>query len=248
MWVSIGSADIKNAYIWATPLKEIYVGATKVRPTGRTPGSNTILNYKFAGNLSDNSGNNRGASATWTVSYGTSPNYVTLSTSSYLTVSNMSNMNFSWTISMWLYPTGHSSSNSVLFSIWTNTTRKAFQLLYNGSNAIWFSIYGWGSAYTWDNVFPLKTRWNLVATYDYSTKRVRIYKNKSQSTTAVITWNNYSISNTTTRIGATTIGSATSTGYRYIGRIWEYIIENKIWNTTEIADYYELTKWDYGIS
>lgn len=186
----------------------------------------------------DQSWNNRDGTTTWTLSYDSiscqfsSGNYINIPTS----------------IPYW--------TNPFTISIWFNSPdvswhQNWFYNQFNSSSnntAIGLFIYSWSLNFwskwpnDWSNIYSVSanTRYNAIITYDWSTL------------TGYVNWTQAGTQSRTI--------STTAPDYAWIWCWWEYsgrvycvaklsnmIIENKVWTAQEVSDYYNQTKWNYGL-
>lgn len=229
-------------------IKEIYLWTTKVRPPVRSPSSSTVLYCPLKNNVSD---------ATWNHS-------MSITTTSYWTVAKDSTWFYYFN---WGYITSENRSwpNEITLSARVKRYNKHssadgwayfFSWHYrNGSPYHYFGIQAWttgrwaeytvynGSArtYSW-TALPLQTRTHVVMTYS-STSWLKAYQNGSQIGSVSTTWNITSYS------WPTNIGATFAYGEQYFEwYLSEIILENTPRDATKVSDYYNRTKWNYGIS
>jgi hypothetical protein len=234
-------------------VKVVYVGSTRVRPSGWwwQPWANTLLYFPLTDNSTDVV-NNVSMNATWSVTY-TTPTWAnikcaTFNWSSYLYNSSISTsylpqwtsnrtmslwLNFTWSISSWY-----------LSICWygNDATNKMFTIIKNWWVPRNFSISQYGAQppdLSW-SLSPVQNTWyNLVTTYDWTNWKLYI------NWTLCVTWT-YSISTTWWPIFLWNRHWGTEVCPAWYAS--SFIIEDKARTAQEVADYYDLTKSLYGIS
>lgn len=231
------------------------------------PWANTIVYYKFDGDIKDYSGNGYDLTGNPTINNG----YITLSANQlYNSSSSISwNTNSDYTVIAWLRNFDTSYSNSLyrcqawVLSAYTSNISGSFPLTYlgiangvantpvwtvMGTNALW-TLYDDGS---WNNTW-IMVNWNtwtcVMVTLDTSTRTTNFYTNGS--TTATFTKSNWwtSWDSPTTWIQVWIIWGTSYWGNAryYFGDMWEIILENKKWDMQEWTDYYNSVKSKYGL-
>lgn len=155
----------------------------------------------------------------------------------------MSQFTTDWTMSYWVYRTANSWSSNIIYSQWNPSTRWMVITWINTSNKLLFGFYA--DDYTGTTSMELNKRYNLVFTYNYTSRQYIWYINWSSD----LSWTlsaQYSVPTTTWYIWALA-NAPTNSGYRYIWKLSEFIIEDKARTAQEIANYYNQTKSKYGL-
>lgn len=210
-------------------------------PTWWKPWANTLAYYKFENNLNDSSWNSHTLTNSWTISYDN--NSVVLASDAYLYCNNFSDtFNHDRTISVWIYITSRASDNSIYFSKWTWAIR---QQLMEWVTKTWYSgMWFYGEDINWTTATSLNTWYNIISTYNYSTRKYNNYVNAVND----ITWTlsaQYSLP-AWTRFNIWAIANdVNNTGYRVYWKLTEYIIEKKEWTQTDATNYFNETKWRF---
>lgn len=233
--IKIWATDVKNIYIGSTACKEVFVWTTKVRPTWWKPWANTIAYYKLEEDLNDYSWNNRNLSV-WggTFSYSTltsGKKYCVVNTSTYTNTLTIPFNKNAYTFSVWFNINAKSSSRAILTEVvaWSDY-RPRVQTIWWDVSALTSLDSTWVSWVSW--------QW-YYATVTYENWTAKCYINGS------LVWTK------------TFSGSATSwtfyinpsnAYYRAGWGITELIIENKTRSAQDVADYFDQTKANYWIS
>ena len=231
------------------------------------PWANTIVYYKFDGDIKDYSGNGYDLTGNPTINNG----YITLSANQlYNSSSSISwNNNSDYTVIAWLRNFDTSYSNSLyrcqawVLSAYTSNISGSFPLTYlgiangvantpvwtvMGTNALW-TTYDDGS---WNNTW-IMVNWNtwtcVMVTLDTSTRTTNFYTNGS--TTATFTksngWTSWDSPTTWIQVWIIWGTSYWGNARYYFGDMWEIILENKKWDMQEWTDYYNSVKSKYGL-
>lgn len=217
----------------------MYIWSQKVRPIQWTPWADTLCYYEFDNDLTDSSWNGHDLSVrTGSVSYWTDASwwkyaYFNKSTWTYA---------YNWfpqveisalTLSYWWKPKQIFTSGNEL-SLGYTTTGNDILLAFNRSIWIWATITEYSATIdTWYHIvwviwwwqIKFYINWELIGTTSDS-------HSWTASTKLVI--NN-----------AWDTNSSSFANNNYISKL---IIETKSWSAQDVADYYDLTKWDYWIS
>jgi hypothetical protein len=147
---------------------------------GRLQGLSTdalVAHLKFNGNVTDSAGSNNGT-VTGTTTYvtGKVDNAFSFNGSSYVTLANESNFDFtnSVSISAWIYPTTGSTTQAIIGKVLTSGTYSTiFLMRMNTSNELSFTYSsGTGGVFhTYDsaNTISLNTWTHVVISYTYGT-------------------------------------------------------------------------------
>lgn len=229
---------IKNVYIWN---KLVWgQGSWPTPPTpGWEPGPNTVAYFPLTSittyyDQTANENNLDGGSATYWVYQGIDCAYFNRSDEIHGTVAwNV----YSWdprTFSCWCYLTAISGEWDI-FSAGSNGCHNAFQLYYSDW-WIWVRTYYDDAVVSW--VSSYLNRWiNLVGTYD-GNGNVIAYINWTQVASSGIFLDTYS--------SEVYIGRFLTNGL--IGWVSNAIIEDVAWGASEVLNYFNATKWEYGVS
>ena len=225
-----------NVYLYPsnveTPLKNAYIG----KYTGYIPWANTIAYYPLTSSstVNDESGNNMNLGNTG-MSFGTY-NWVDCAS----TTSNQYLYN-NWPY--WL-------SWNFTFSFYAYYAKKDSywrQPFWFGWDDIWIYLNPSGDYLcflntTWPAI-PINSRCHIALTYDWTS--VKLYLNSSLWATE--NKSSYTYDDWPLRIGRIP-GSWTTDNNNWNWWLSEFIIENRAWTASEIADYYDSTKGNYLIS
>jgi len=235
-------------------VKKIRVGTQQVRPTGWTPGSNTIAYYPLTSEttVNDISGNNRNLTNNWVTfwTYGwiscasfPNANEKRLSWTLPLTWNKIFTVNvYIWRVWNSIY---YSTVSSQIFVLWNiGSSWWCFGTSINNSTAPTPNVY---INYTWwsdklsSYTNTMGQRELITVVNDTST--IKMYRNWT-----LINNNSISFSVNSTNF---TIGSfPTPTSRNYQNFYWymsEFIVENKAWTSTEISNYFNQTKSKYWL-
>ena len=221
-------------------IKKIYVWDNLVRPKWE-PWANTLAYYKFENNLDDSSWNSHTLTNSWAISYDNKS--VVLASNAYLYCNNFSDtFNHDRTISVWIYVTSRAGDNSIYFSKWTWAIR---QQLMGWVTKTWYSgMWFYGEDINWTTATSLNTWYNIISTYNYSTRKYNNYVNAVNDVTWTLSaqyslpaWNTFNI--------WAIANSTGNTNYRVYWKLTEYIIEKKEWTQTDVTNYFNLTKWRF---
>lgn len=211
----------------------------------RKPWANTLVYYEFNNNLSDSSGNNVNLTNQWTISYVSNPNAVVLWNSNYLYATSFSDdWEHDWTLNVWVNITTRSWWPSFIASAWTNSSYAMVIPCISSSGYTQFSIY-WE-----DNIWTIPTNtntwYNIVYTYNYSTRNYKTYVNWVKDLDGTLN-QQYNIPSSYLYIWAMA-NELAQTNFRLKWKLSKYILEDKEWDATKISYYFDLTKWDYWVS
>ena len=210
------------------------------------PWADTIAYYPLTSitQTTDQSWNNLNGTVSWTITFWTNL-WVDCASfnwwSNYIVVPYNSRMNTNtFTLSVWLTKSNASDWNKWAISRWNfNNHWWDFALCnYVNTNGGTFMINdGHSSAFT---MFDWTNKWvNVILTYNWSVGEAYVNSNK------VLTYNKtFDMSSLTTRFN---IWWYYNSNYCWQWNISEIIRENKIWTAQEISDYYNQTKWNYGL-
>ena len=150
------------------------------------------------------------------------------------------------TINLWLYRDWNQSNDGNVFAnqqdrwwmcvAWFSNSQLASFYDQNGS-LVWFNNKYSTSDQTW---------YNVAITFDSNT--LTMYVNWTQYTQN--SWNSCDFSSVdATSFWFTRHAWGSSYNRRYMTwKMWDLIVESKVWTATEISDYYDSSKWQYGIS
>lgn len=224
-------------------LQKIYIGQQQVRARGWQPWANTVAYYPLTSNADDDSWNgynatNYGATFSETnwAYFGAVRNRLELPN---MTVGNV------FTISLWAKVTSNLSWDQE-FNFYYDRSYYNRNLLFRYS-ASWTDVYTGNNAYNQDSWTASTSPWtwwnNIILVKNWTS--LNVYKNW----TSIWTHTGYDVSipwwSNTVCVWGTV--SAWSSGYKE-WYIKDYIIENVARTAQEVADYYNLTKWNYWIS
>jgi hypothetical protein len=200
------------------------------------PWTNTMIYYPFRWDISDHSGNNRNATASWTVVYQT--NYIDLSNASL--AFPLLTYSCPFTVSIW-YNLFSERSADYRFVYWISGSNIISNIM------IWHK-YNWGYVVQTDKPsfkdLQLWTQSPVSARYDwvwhnvissFSTSGTSFYKD------GVLLWTNTWWTGSDTAVGSD-INSSMQWMY-----CWEFIIDGTAWTQQEVTDYYNLTKSNYWL-
>ena len=158
-------------------------------------------------------------------------------------------MQHDWTISLRINYSALANqwNASHIASIWTWNNRNALFLWIYNNTTQWQPYWSIQYAQYWEdyissNKTVQNTWYNLIFTYNYSTRKYDMYVNWEKR----MNWtfnNQYSLWSNTLYIGATCINL---TQWRIIWKIAKYIIENKKRSDSEAVDYWNKVKKKYG--
>lgn len=222
---------VKHVYIWEY--------SEQPTPGGWQPWPNTVAYFPLTSTTTyydqtENENNLDGGSATYWVYQGIDCAYFNRSDAIYGTVAWNIFSTDPRTFSCRCYLTSISGEWDI-FGIGRNGTHNAFQLYYSDWN-IWVRTYYDDATVSW--VSPYLNRWiNMVGTYD-GNGHVIAYVNWTQLASSNITIDTYS--------SDTYIGRFLTNWI--IGWVSNAIIEDVAWSASDVANYFNATKWDYGVS
>lgn len=238
-WIYVWTSEIKNIYVWTTPVKEVYVWTTKVRPTWWQPWANTIAYYPLTSETTTTDKKwNYNLTNSWNITFGINQ-WVNCASFNYnwnLTVSNFYNLSqWDYTVSIRAYKlTQQWSWDRYVYCIGDRSTRWWTSAIeYDNSRlrfAMWYDDID-------ASVNPWNQRVNVLITYVKSSKTQAIYVNWEQKWTRTATY--------THTLPDLTLYIWWPSTNLWTGYLSNVIIENKTRTSQEIADYYNLTKWNY---
>lgn len=219
-------------------IKKIYVWTQQVRPASWNPWANTVAYYPLTSNANDMVGNynlSAYAGITYSSDWALLPN--TTASTWMKEPDGMIDTSLTWTISYWEKPLWASpwwydgrwidlkTTNNRLLSLWSSDSQMFANANFSDTATITETTDVW---------------YNHVITI--SNWAVNIYTdwNQTPTLTTSITWDSYNF-----RWGQEFDNSADKQFYWYLKDI---IIENVVWSTQDISNYYNLMKWEYGKS
>ncbi len=221
-------------------LKNAYIGEYQEK---WQPWANTVAYYPLtsASTVNDMSGNNKNLTNNWIsfwefnwvdCAYNASSNYIRWDIGSRIIWSSI-------TVNGWFYKTG---GNREIYAYMLGSTESnhTFILQWKSSK---LNLAFWYDDLQSTSTLSNNTRYNICCIFDKTTQSQFIYINWVMDATRV-TSNWLNISNTTMTIFNANITSYPD--YLYWG-ISNLIIEDKARTAQEIADYYNLTKSNYGL-
>lgn len=223
-------------------LKNAYIGEYRV------PWANTVAYYPLTSQttVNDLSGNNRNLTNGWSVVFGT---YAGVSCAYFDTTDAKKlywTLPLSWntvfTINVWVYRLSNASwINPNIFTLWdTWIAWRCFWVGYTNNNN-YYLFYTWGTDRT-STTLCTKDAWDMLTITNDGTK-ITMYKNNTQFLQYSVTLN----VNTTNFTIWSFPYLTDNKWYIYNWYMSEFIIENKERTAQEISDYYNLTKWNYGL-
>lgn len=180
--IKIWATDVKNIYIGSTACKEVFVWTTKVRPTWWKPNANTIAYYPLEINTNDYSWNSRNATQVWSsITFTTSTDgykcaNFTWDSNSYIKYGTQwSSLNLGTTdvtVSFWAWDIGSNSySQNYAMINWIIQGKRA-----SDNNIV---IWIWANSYTvgtWYMVMQiLTTNKSLYSSNLFSTNWMHLY-------------------------------------------------------------------------
>lgn len=250
MWIYVWSNEIKNAYIGANPIKEIFAWENKVRPEWkREPNANTVAYRPLNSTTTntDQSWNGYNLTKTWgsfTTLWNVSCFYNGGSTTWYFNLTSASKIpswNTDRTICLWVNPSNYTTSyDRYVFAYWENSNWKSMKIML--TKQWYFRAYIYGNSITstyrkvpWWHQLTITTSWN---TFNF-------YENWA------LIWSDNSWTINTTSISSSyplrlmRLNSSTSDNYQIRWYLSEVIIEDKTWTADEVLAYYNQTKWNY---
>ena len=251
-WKSISTTwEIKNIYVWTTAAKAVYVGTTKVRPTGwwsYTPTANTIMYFPLTSDAVDLihwvTLTAQNTTPTWTSPSGTSVPCAYFSSAWYFAKTTSTSYLVTWnaarTISWWIRFTWTSRTSVACY--WTWSSNQMFTLYYNDWTPRW-RFTQWGSWSSYGSTPSMNTWYNVVVTFDGS--YVRWYINWNLD----VTWSkSLNTSNARMYIAwdmSQTWSAVPSTWLQ--GYVSEVIFENIAWSQTQVTNYFNSVKSNYWL-
>ena len=172
--------ELKNAYIWSTPVKRatIRVNGTEkqVRPSGWQPWANTIARWKLDWNTSDSTNNwydltvKTGSITYWDLSWWTK--YWIFNGSTVLTKTSVPSWT-KWTLSLWTNKL--STSELVPFAQSTNTNWSEYYVqLYLTSNNIWIWTWDYAQHHQFSYTQNTNQWYNIVLTQDWTSMKLYV--------------------------------------------------------------------------
>lgn len=220
-------------------IQRIYVGTTKVRPSGWTPWANTIAYFPFKDDILDHSWNGRTLKAP-----SITKSWIGYRAVWWVAPTNTSSSIKTW--SLWFYVV---SGSSPFMGIWwmgnagcgyyyKHNERRLNQHLFCwtsssfGASTVSLSIWTWA----WHNlVFVYDTTWPKLYGYLDGTQYL-IYNSTP-----------YSFDNSAFIIWSQRNSSSDNFSGNFTCDLSEFILETKARTAQEVLDYYNKTKWNYGL-
>ena len=149
------------------------------------------------------------------------------------------------TINLWLYRDWNQSNDS---SVFVNQQDRWWMVGAWFNNSELASFYDqWWSLVWFNNKYSTsdQTWYNVAITFDSNT--LTMYINWTQYTQN--SWNNCDFSSVLATSFWFARNISWTQNFRHMTwKMWDLIVESKVRTAQEIADYYDLTKWDYWIS
>lgn len=252
MSITVWTSEIKWAYLGGNSLSEIYVWDKLVRPSGWKPWANTLLYLPLESDTKDYSWNWRNVTNSGTITYNTIWwwKWATGGSNGYLTVTPTN------------FITSSLTGGTISFRFYksTNTTwTRAMEFAIQNNVHFLFDVQSWPvmryyvddasnrTASILSNAFSLNVWSNIVVTLNGAT--IKMYKNWTlentiTSTTSSPRWIWPSTLQQGQKIFANRNGSSTWGSWNYLSNI---IIENVVWGDGDVTNYYNQTKWNYGL-
>lgn len=246
-WIFVWDTNPSKIYVGDTQVSKVFVGNTQVRPTWWQPWANTVAYYPLdstntINDLSWNSRNLTKEDPYGNVQFWTNDNvdccYMNWGRLKFSSMPSIS----SWTIL--LYINTHNSSN--------NTNAAIIDRQFNSTYSYWaLKLYS-----SWTDInYYYPTALNSVWNYQMNnTKTTWILWTMVKDGSSYKIYNNDTLVETKSWYGGNTsstfyIGQDGQNGsYYYCGSISNVIIEDRVWTTQEIQDYFNETKANYWIS
>ena len=250
-WQDIGSwwwADIEyktQAEYDALPSSKLtdwkhYVIYTADSPT--PPWANTVLYWELLTNANDTSWNNRDGTVNGTVTW----NDWAIFSWGWQISSPITTMPTDFTISVWVNKSQWSKNEQVLFAKWewAYYEYERFGMYYNSSNTLYVRQATQPVQWQWLEVWNYWTgNWhNVVLTKTWTT--LTVYVNGTQTNQ----FNYYDWADSPNSLWIGWWWPSSSGDWNFYWTLNKFIVEDKTRTAQEVADYYDLTKWDYGIS
>jgi len=215
----------------------------QVRPSGWKPWANTWCYLPLTSNLTDASWKwNSWSNEYWpTISYVSNWYINVVQVSGYwIKMPNLTVNNWSWTtISLWMKAQAH-WIYMCFFSLDTANDDShqiiRYQQYNNYNNTCYIGLWAWGVS-TIQQTADFDSRHHYCAVFSGGTLKIYIDGNLYASSS--ISWTRTSTYHTL---------AADRTGYNYwTKQVSNYIIETKARTAQEITNYYNQTKWNYGL-
>lgn len=245
-----GQTELKNMYIWTTPIKKVYKGSTQIRPAWWKPWANTLVYLPLESDVIDKSQYSRAVTISWSISYSVSEwvtaAYFNRSTRLDIPVTEWDSSKF--TVSAWCNLTSRNGTRQVRDVVWFSGYTDKQATLYINHPSYWntYSILTRATNSTdFNSTTVWKSWWHLI-TYTISNKTVTIY----------LDWVNIWNATVNTSFGEqvnnmTSVNIWCRNGENWQNWWWyikDYILESRARTSDEISDYYNQTKSLYGIS
>ena len=239
-YANLGTYDSNSLYL------TVPWGAT---PWWWQPWANTMLYLPMETDLLDHSGNSLTVNNLWSVSLVSTWTWASVpvaqfnSTSTELTFAYQWNINSAWTMSFW-ENIANQNTHAQFITAWTWSRHNLFQLWYTDSPSRWLTLSNYGDDVNLGSYAGRDGSWHLItATYSgvgWQTNNAKVYIDGSLAMQWTMQWWNW---NTNTFM----VGN-----YNQETNLWwflsKFIVETAERTAQEVADYYDLTKWDYWIS
>lgn len=232
-------------------LTAIFLWQNKVRPSWWQPWTNTIAYYKLESDLNDYSGNEHNLTPASNVTFST-----LASGKGVCFFDNSASVSsfpaFTWDITFSFYvrnSSNYTGYNNIWYIVKANSTTSWWDEA--NSTAVLFSWESQSNGFRWQPTwqqdgFPFlfnDTNWHyVVCTYKRNTQAANVYLDGNTTPTITSTYSAYPNSNSTPFY---LCQKWWTQRYTYLSDV---IIEDKVWTTQEIANYFNQTKTDYWIS
>ena len=241
----------KSIKLWSTDIKKVYLGSTKIRPSGWTPWANTVAYRPLREDANDQLGNYN-----WTIEWAALTYWTawgsTIDSAFFANTRMTTSLTWAWkTLNLWVYKP--STSNDPRINDWKqiawniNTAWNSWVMIRseqsNNSNwKIFINLWNWDFNYAyWKDT----DQWINLCLITNGSDSTKLYINWVERITTSSTWNT---SNTFWLWTAPWSNVGTGDYYSWWGNISEVIIESAERTADEISDYYNNTKANYGIS
>ena len=241
MWLFVWDSEPSKIFVGDTQISKVFLWDTQVRPSGWQPWANTILYMPFKSDLLDHSSNN--------ISF-TNTNVTLVDGTAYFNGSaSLINSSF----------TTYLSSMPFTCSIWVKVSSNTKDAGIIGAHKKVSWTWGWWDIQTINSSWykyrlEVISWWAVLQTSAYSTwtRYLLTWVVASSKTERYINWvSQWTVSWWVARfrsefaIWQQRWDSSTSNWRCFTWYMSDLILENKARTAQEIADYYNLTKWNY---